>query len=178
MSEGSQEGTPTEPAAQPEPARQDPQQPQQPTPPAEPEDKTDWRAEARKWEQRAKENRDAARELERQRQASMTESERALAEAKATERATVVAEFGKRLARAEIRSAAAAANKDVAGVFDYLDLSRFVTEDGEPDAKEIGAFVAALKDDRPKVPSFDGGSRADPKTTDMNDLVRQMRNNR
>ena len=46
-----------------------PRTPRQQTPTRnQPEDKTDWKAEARKWEQRAKENGAAAKELEKQRQ--------------------------------------------------------------------------------------------------------------
>lgn len=62
-------------------------------PPAEPhgnaeppmEPKVDWQAEARKWEKRAKENKEAADELARLKEASMTEQEKAAQRAKETE---------------------------------------------------------------------------------------------
>jgi hypothetical protein len=125
----------------------------------EPEaDQTDWKAEARKWEQRAKENKQAAAELDKQRKAAMTDAELAVAEAEERGRKTALGEFGKRLATSEIRAAAADANADLTGVFDYLDLGRFVDENGEPDEKAIKSFVAGLpvKDDgKPRTPRPD-----------------------
>ena len=49
------------------------------------EETTDWKAEARKWEQRAKENKKAAEELEAIKQERMTESEKLQARAEAAE---------------------------------------------------------------------------------------------
>lgn len=49
------------------------------------EPKVDWQAEARKWEKRAKENKEAADELARLKEASMTEQEKAAQRAKETE---------------------------------------------------------------------------------------------
>lgn len=46
---------------------------------------TDWKAEARKWEQRAKKSQAAEAELERLKQAQMTEQEKAVARAEAAE---------------------------------------------------------------------------------------------
>jgi hypothetical protein len=107
-------------------------------------DQTDWKAEARKWEQRAKENNTKAQEFEKQRKAAMTEAERAVAEAEERGRTSATEAFGKRLATSEIRAAAADADRDLAGVFDFLDLTRFITEDGEPDEKAIKSFVDGL----------------------------------
>lgn len=152
--------------AQPEtPAQGDEAQAEQP-------DTTDWKAEARKWEQRAKENSSKARELEKQQQAAMTDAERAVAEAEARGRTAATQDFGKRLATAEIRAAALDADRDLTGVFDYLDLARFVDEDGEPDDKAIKAFVDGLPirdDGKPRAPKPDAnqgrsGSKG-PKTT-------------
>lgn len=66
----------TEPAVEPtEPVQTEPQG-------AEPaKEKTDWKAEARKWEARAKENKGASDELEKIKKAQMTELEKAQAEA-------------------------------------------------------------------------------------------------
>ena len=50
-----------------------------------PEPQVDWKAEARKWEQRAKENKDAADELAKLKEASMTEQELAAKRAEETE---------------------------------------------------------------------------------------------
>ena len=130
--------------------------------------------ESRKWESRAKENGTKAREYDEQRKAAMTEAERAVAEAEAKGRTAATAEFGKRLATSEIRAVAADAGADLAGVFDYLDLGRFVGEDGEPDEKAIKAFVDGLPKKENSAPSFDGGSRTPaPAPQGMTGLIRK-----
>lgn len=137
-------------------------------------DETDWKAEARKWEQRAKENKQAAAELEKQREASMTEAEKAVAEAEERGRTAAASEYGKRLATSDIRAAAADAQADLTGVFDYLDLSRFVGEDGEPDEKAIKAFVGGLPKKEAVPPSFDGGTRTTaPAQMGMSQIIRK-----
>lgn len=152
------------------------QEPQPDTPATEQPkaDDTDWKAEARKWEQRAKENKQAAAELEKQRQASMTEAERAVAEAEQRGRSAAATDFGKRLATSTIRATAAEAGADLAGVFDYLDLSRFVGDDGEPDDKAIKAFVTGLPKKDAGTPAFDGGSRSPaPAPQGMSQIIRK-----
>lgn len=129
---------------------------------AEQED-TDWQAEAtrlreelskaRKWEDRAKENRAKVEQYEREK---LPEAERAAAEAEERGRKAAASEFGQRLATSEIRAAAATAGADLTGVFDYLDLARFVDENGEPDEKAIKSFVAGL-------PAKDDGKRRAPR---------------
>lgn len=121
-------------------------------------DNTDWKAEARKWEQRAKDNSAKAREIEKRQQAAMTDAERAVVEAEARGRTAATEAFGKRLATSEIRAAALDADRDLTGVFDYLDLARFLDEDGEPDEKAIKAFVDGLPirdDGKPRAPKPD-----------------------
>ena len=47
---------------------------------------------------------------------------------------------------------------DLTGVFDYLDLTRFVGDDGEPDGSAIKAFVdglPAIDDGKPRAPKPD-----------------------
>lgn len=137
-------------------------------------DETDWKAEARKWEQRAKDNGAKATEFDKARRAAMTDAERAVAEAEERGRLAATSEFGKRLATSEIRAAAADAGADLAGVFDYLDLSRFVGENGELEEKAIKAFVAGLPKKDPGTPSFDGGTRTTaPAPQGMNGLIRK-----
>lgn len=129
------------------------------------------RKEAAKYRTEAK---SATAELEKQRQASMSEAEKAVAEAEARGRSAAASEYGKRLATSEIRATAATAGADLNGVFDYLDLGRFVGEDGEPDAKAIEAFVAGLPKKDPGTPSFDGGSRTPPPAQQsMSGLIRK-----
>jgi hypothetical protein len=147
--------------------------------PAAPEDTTDWKAEARKWEQRAKDNQKAAKDLDTQRKAAMDEGERKILEAREAAAAEVRLQYGSRLAQTEFRAAAAARNSDydVSKALAYVDLSKFVGEDGEPDAKAIKAAVADLvpqADGSAPPPSFDGGTRtASSSGPSMTQLIRQ-----
>lgn len=150
---------------------------QQPEPEAtEPEvDSTDWKAEARKWEQRAKDNSAKARDLEKRQQASMTEAERAVAEAEVRGRTAAATAYGQRLARTEFDALAGRRNPDydTASALEFVDLSRFLTEDGEPDSRAIKAAVERLVPTA-GAPSFDGGTRttAAPKG-DMSSMIRK-----
>ena len=143
------------------PAQEPPAEEAKPTTTEQPKvDETDWKAEARKWEARAKENSGAAKEAEKARLAAMSESERAIEEAKQAARQEASLNFGKRLATSEIRAAAADSGADLTGVFDYLDLGRFVGEDGEPDDKAIKAFVDGLPKKGPApTPDLDLGQK-------------------
>ena len=131
---------------------------------------TNLRKEAAKYRTEAKA---AAAELEKQRQASMTEAERAVQEAESRGRTAAAQEYGQRLARSEITAAAATAGADIGGIFDYLDLARFVGDDGEPDAKAITAFVEGLPRKGAAPPSYDGGTRGTAPARDMNQFIRQ-----
>jgi hypothetical protein len=84
------------------------------------------------------------RELQQLKTASLSDQERAVAEAKLAGRQEAAAEAGKRLAHAELRAAAAAKGVDASKQLDYLDLSRFVGDDGEPDPAAIGDWVKTL----------------------------------
>lgn len=134
----------------------------------------DWKAEARKWEARAKQNTAAVKESEKARLAAMTDAERAVAEAEARGRTAAVTAFGQRLATSEIRAAAASVGADLDGVFDYLDLSRFVGDDGEPDMKAVKAFVGGLPVKSSTPPGFDGGPRTTAATPQgMSQIIRK-----
>lgn len=172
MSEAAPEETPAQeqPAAETKPEEQ-----------PEKGGETDWQAEAtrlrdeltkaRKWEGRAKDNAAKVQQYEREK---LPEAERAAVDAEERGRQAATQEFGKRLATSEIRAAAATAGADLAGVFDYLDLGRFVGEDGEPDAKAIDAFVGGLPKKEAPTPSFDGGSRTPtPPQQGMTGLIRK-----
>lgn len=151
---------------------------------ATPTEPKDWEAEAtrlreelskaRKWEERAKENSAAAKAAEKARLDAMSEQERAIEEAKQSAKSEAALSYGKRLATSEIRAAAATAGSDLTGVFDYLDLARFVGEDGEPDEKAIKAFVDGLPKKETPTPSFDGGPRTPaPAQQGMTGLIRK-----
>lgn len=115
-------------------------------------------------------------ELEAAKKATMSETEKAIAEAEAKGRSNATAEFGKRLAKAALDTAAARRNPDFdTAALEYVDLSRFVGDDGEPDTKAIAAAVERLVPAAGGAPAgFDGGSRtSSPKGGDMNSLLRQ-----
>lgn len=107
---------------------------------------------------------------------AMSESERAIAEAEERGRTAATANYGKRLARAEFDSLAGRRNPkaDTAAVLEFVDLARFVGEDGEPDTKAIKAAVERLVPASNGAPDFDGGPRGrTAATTDMNQVIRR-----
>lgn len=140
-------------------------------------DDTDWKAEARKWEARAKENSGAAKAAEKARLDAMSEQERAIEEAKQSARTEAATTYGKRLARTEFDALAGRRNPDfdTASALEFVDLGRFLGEDGEPDQKAIKAAVERLVPapaDGP--PSFDGGPRTPaPAQQGMTGLIRK-----
>ncbi len=73
------------------------------TPPAEPPTETDWKAEARKWEQRAKENTAAAQRLAEIEESQKTEAEKLAARTAAAEKRAADLEL--RATRAEVAAA-------------------------------------------------------------------------
>lgn len=89
-------------------------------------------------------NKRLARELEQLRRKSMSEQERAIAEAKDAARAEVMREVSGRLVDAEIRSAAASRPINVDVLLDNLDRSKFLTEDGDVDRDAVTAFLDQL----------------------------------
>lgn len=124
-----------------------------------------------------RELRSAQKALETERAKGLSESERAIAEAKQQGRQEAAQESGKRLARAEIRAAAASKGLDVAEILEDLDLSRFVDESGEPDEKSIGKAITrwaaiAPTSTRPRG-DVDQGTRGTPAAGDMNQWIRQ-----
>lgn len=127
-----------------------------------------------------KKARELERELENLRRTSMTESERAVAEAKAAGRAEASTEFASRLVRADFLTESAKRNStfDATTILDDLNLARYVTDDGEPDTKAIAAAVARLVpvpgDQLPVPPSLDLGHR--PPGTTAGDPARDFAN--
>lgn len=98
------------------------------------------------------------RELEQLRQAQMSESEKAVAEAEARGRTAATVEFGQRLAAAQFVAEAAKRNPDfdAASVLEDLNLAKYVTDDGEPNAKGLTAVVERLVPERAANPRPSG----------------------
>ncbi|GAA4684566.1 hypothetical protein [Streptomyces youssoufiensis] len=120
-------------------------------------DGTDWKAHARKWEERAKANAKAQAELEKLRQAQMSDQEKAIEAAKAEGRTAAASEYGQRLAAAEFRAAVAAAGIDLGDAAEYIDVTRFVGEDGEVNVAAIKSAVTKFSRLAPRGPGRSGG---------------------
>ncbi|HET6636163.1 MAG TPA: hypothetical protein VFH77_14185 [Streptomyces sp.] len=140
-------GAPQEPAA---PPAADPPKPTPPPATPEPAPETDWKAEARKWEKRAKENNTAVTELEQLKAAQMTEQEKAVAEAESRGRTAAASEYGRQLAAARFEAAAATAGVQLGDAAGLIDVGRFVGDDGQVDADAIQAAVTQLAAIAPK----------------------------
>lgn len=114
----------------------------------ETEPEVDWKAEAekhkslaRKWEERSKANAAAQKELEQLRQASMSDTEKAVEIAKQQARNEVLAEIGGELVAMAVRAAVADRNVDADALLEGLDRSRFITDDGRADLDAINSWV-------------------------------------
>lgn len=117
-------------------------------------------------------------DLKKKAKAAMSDQERAITEAEQRGRSVALQSAGSRLAKAELRAAAAGQVSPEAldGFLEYADLSRFVGEDGEPDSKAIAAAVKKLSGSAPsKTTNFDGGARSSAdKPDDMNAQIRRL----
>jgi hypothetical protein len=118
------------------------------------------RAEAAKYRQEAKA---AKTEADKARTATMSEAEKAIAEAEQRGRSAALSEFGGRLVDAELRAATAGRPVNVDALLEVVDRKRFITDDGDVDRKALAAWVdriaPAPEEPAPTVPSFDGGAR-------------------
>jgi hypothetical protein len=115
------------------------------------------------------------KQLEQVQRAQMSDTERAIAEARESTAAEVRAEFGQRLARSALVAAAATAGADLGDLLDFIDLKRFVGDDGEPDDAAIKKAVAKLPKKQADATSFDGGPRGGASTTtNMSAFVREQ----
>jgi hypothetical protein len=141
-------------------------------------DTTDWKAEAarlkadsdknkadaEKWKALSRKNekdkKDAAK-------AGLSDAEKAIEDARASSAKETAQTYGRRLALAEFK-AAAAGKVDLGDLIDDLDMSKFVDEDGEVDVDAIKARVDkyAARNGKPKAKAgksggeFNGGSGA------------------
>lgn len=113
-------------------------------------DGTDWKAEARKWETRAKENKGAAAELEQLRAAQMTEQEKAVKAAEKAGRTAAHSEAAPLIAQAKLEAATALAGVDLGEIAEFIDVRKFIDEDGAVDDKAIKAAVTKFAKLAPK----------------------------
>lgn len=152
-------------------------------PDTESADTTDWKAEATKWqalsrkhEDQAKQNASAAKELARVRRDAMSDQELAVSEAAEKARSEAVAEvvnrLGSRLVISEIRGAVAGRlpNDQLDALVEHLDLTGFLSDEGEVDASAVAAFAQRIAPETkapqtfpelgqgPRAPAGNGGA--------------------
>jgi hypothetical protein len=148
------------------------------TPPSEDPEKAAMAAALKKANEQAGKHRAEARaaqaELEKVRNASLSDTEKAIALARAEARSEALRETGSRLVDAEVRAAVAGRSVDVAALLEGLDRSRFITDDGEPDTAKIGKWVDKIVPPKgDSVPPPRGGPRTTgDRPQDMNALIR------
>ncbi|MFI6052783.1 hypothetical protein ACIBCO_22210 [Streptomyces violascens] len=115
-------------------------------------------AEVAKWKALSRKNETAFKAADKQltdfRQASMTEQERAIEAARAEARTAALSEVGSQLVAAELRAEAASTGATLPAA-DYLNLARFLGEDGQLDTNAISSFVTSLSPSTPQQPEYD-----------------------
>lgn len=100
-------------------------------------------------------------ELDRIRAEGQTETEKAIAKAKAEGSAEALTKANERVLRAEVKAAAAGKLADPGDAARFLDLSEFtVGDDGDVDSKALGQAIDRLLKERPYLGNGNGGKRA------------------
>lgn len=110
----------------------------------------------------AKQRRALQKELEELRAATQSEQEKALATARKEGESAARAAIAPRLVAAEFKAASAGrlTAEQLSGFLEDLDLTKYLTEDGEVDTERVATKVALLAPQTdPRTPSFNGGVR-------------------
>lgn len=146
----------TDPTPTPDPAPADPPTPD-PTDPPQPgtgEPEIDWKAKAREWEKRAKANQaeakknaDAAKRIAEIEEAQKTAEQKAQDAAKAAEARAQAA--NQRVAKAEVKAALTGIVDDPESIIEDLNLSRYLTDDGDVDDDAVAALKTKYEALRP-----------------------------
>lgn len=147
----------------------------EPTPDATPEpdatptgDAKDWQADAEKWKSLSRKHEAAFKsvsdELQQLKAQSMTDAEKAIAEAEQRGRDAAAQQYQKQIAEASFKAAAAGRVADVDALLELVDVSKFIAPDGAIDSEAISAaierFIAAAPQPR-KFGSPDAGPKRD-----------------
>ena len=142
-----------------------------PTEPTEPtnDDTVDWKAEAEKWkgladttdkrakrlEDTAKANAAAAKELDQLRQSTMSDQEKAVAQARTEARTETLREVAADRVADKFRALAVNRPLEIDALLEGIDTARFANDDGTPDVKAIGTYldkVAPIADEPDPIP--------------------------
>lgn len=147
----------------------------------ESDESTDWKAkhdailrEARKHEERAKRNADAAKRLAELERSQMSEVEKARAEGLEAGRSEVLGQIAQERVTSAFRIALAGrADVDVDELLDGVDLAKFRDDEGRADDKRIAAWIAkavpAPADPEPAPRQLDLGQGARGKRPAVSD---------
>lgn len=137
-------------------------------PPAAPaqDDETDWKAEARKWESRAKENSAAKKRLDELEEAAKTDLEKATSRAEAAERRAAELEaLTLRREVAEARGLPLAAATRLTGT---------TREELEADADQLAALIGQETNPSPRPDPIQGRTRGGDAMSPRERLARQI----
>lgn len=107
---------------------------------------------ARKWEDRAKSNAEAARELDRLRKQHESDQERAVREAVEAARSEERARFSADRVADAFRVAASGRDVDVDELVSGVNPSRFIDDDGQPDRPAIQEWIDKVAPARKSAP--------------------------
>lgn len=143
-------------------------------PPDPAADAEKWKTQSRKWEDRAKANASAAKELAALKASTMTDQEKAVEAAKAEARSEALKTVGVRLVDAEVKAACAGRKVDVSALLEGLDRTKFLTDDGEPDSDAIAKWVDKVAPSKAGPLDLGQGARGRNGSggSDMNTLIR------
>lgn len=135
-----------------------------------------WKSTSRKHEDRAKANADAKSELDKLRQASMSDTEKAVEAARAETRTATLAEFASKLVNAELKAALKGKAVDAAAVLKSVNHAGFLNSDGDVDETAVTEWAKAFPDEggTKTTRTLDGGARKTAQAGEsMNDLIRR-----
>jgi len=117
-------------------------------------------------------------QLDKLRESTQSEQEKALAAARKEGETAARASTLPKLVAAEFKAAAAGrmTSEQLAGFIEDLDLTKYLTDDGEVDAERVANKVDLLAPpSEPRVPSFNGGART-PETKRASSLGEAIAN--
>jgi hypothetical protein len=155
----------------PDPAPPAPPAPPDPQPPQPEDDPKELRAALKEERERRRAIEAKLAELTRQ---SLSDQERAVADARAEGKAEAEHAYGRKLAAAEFRAAAAGKLVNVDAALDLLDLAKFVTDSGEPNRKAIGDVVEQLAATPQQRPAQVPPGPRQPAPAEGGDFVRSI----
>lgn len=118
-----------------------------------------WKAQAEEWKGYSRKHEDgkkaALTELDKIKASQMTDSEKAIAEAKASARSEALSEVRGQLGESALKTAAATSGVQIPEALGALvDASKFVNDDGTPNVELINSVVSSFAPNTPPPPAF------------------------